>query len=597
MKASIGIFTGTIVLVLIMLSHILYIPPLGTDSLIYHLTIPAFWIQNGLFSSIDLPFHDAAAEYSPMLTQLMQYVLLRMFSSDSYFWAVQIVFGFFVYFFYFKSCRLILKNTYIAMLLTSCVLLFPPFISSLEIANNDMALTCGSAWMLYGMVLLSEGYERKAVVNTFCGISLLLLVKTVGIIYSFAGILSFLLLLFAFNKVKAIMKLSNMLIVIILLIVGLLFYIKNWIVFNNPLYPVAVSFPGIIDFKGVYNSSNFFDLKHTLPDKIYLTLFSGDGTFNLKYPLNFILWASFFLFGFTVFAKVKKRIMLLPYLVFFLLSAFLFFSMVPFWYECRLVFPLYYSLWVFVPFSLKIFTFKKDEQGQCIVQGIIIFAILILELFTGDLLQNPYVLGFYAVLILISLLFAIKNLSRLNPVLSYLSISTVCLAFFFWYAVNNSLLQSIENRQEIAAGYYERYYGELGEGWNFIDKITLGHQSNIAYSGTPIIFPLFGYALQNKLFYIPISQADNISSIKLNGLANRDPHSIYKVLAEKRRQTINDSYWLSSLKEKKIDLIFLDDQTQVDGVSQELGVIARNPKLFSIIYKKGNISIYNCSFF
>jgi len=50
------------------------IPSLSTDGLIYHLTIPAFWRQEGFLHTVDLPFHDGAAEHSPLFSETLIYL-------------------------------------------------------------------------------------------------------------------------------------------------------------------------------------------------------------------------------------------------------------------------------------------------------------------------------------------------------------------------------------------------------------------------------------------------------------------------------------------------------------------------------------------
>ena len=66
-----------------------HLPALGTDSLIYHLTIPATWLQEGFLSPVDLPFHDSAAEHSPLLSQVLNYLLMALTGDDGLAWLVQ----------------------------------------------------------------------------------------------------------------------------------------------------------------------------------------------------------------------------------------------------------------------------------------------------------------------------------------------------------------------------------------------------------------------------------------------------------------------------------------------------------------------------
>src|SRR6185503_2168450 len=53
-------------------------PSQSTDSLIYHLTIPAYWTQRGFLQTVDLPFHDGAAEHSPLFTEVLVYGLMKL---------------------------------------------------------------------------------------------------------------------------------------------------------------------------------------------------------------------------------------------------------------------------------------------------------------------------------------------------------------------------------------------------------------------------------------------------------------------------------------------------------------------------------------
>src|SRR3954468_11332823 len=67
-------------------------PSLSADSLIYHLTIPAYWTQQGFLHTVDLPFHDGAAEHSPLFTETIIYALMKVTGNDDLAWLVQPIF-------------------------------------------------------------------------------------------------------------------------------------------------------------------------------------------------------------------------------------------------------------------------------------------------------------------------------------------------------------------------------------------------------------------------------------------------------------------------------------------------------------------------
>src|SRR5678815_3284668 len=59
------------------------LPALSADSLIYHLAIPAQWLQRGFLCEVDLPFHDGAAEHSPLFMETVIYGLMRLTGDDT----------------------------------------------------------------------------------------------------------------------------------------------------------------------------------------------------------------------------------------------------------------------------------------------------------------------------------------------------------------------------------------------------------------------------------------------------------------------------------------------------------------------------------
>ena len=55
LRASRVVLSFVVVLSVLLLAQLRDAPALGTDSLIYHLTIPALWLQDGFLTQADLP--------------------------------------------------------------------------------------------------------------------------------------------------------------------------------------------------------------------------------------------------------------------------------------------------------------------------------------------------------------------------------------------------------------------------------------------------------------------------------------------------------------------------------------------------------------
>src|SRR5688572_19152434 len=84
-----------------------HLPPLGTDSLVYHLTIPAKWLHEGFLAPLDLPFHDGAAEHAPVLTQAIFHGMMRLTGDDSLTALVQPAFLLVLAALFYASARLL----------------------------------------------------------------------------------------------------------------------------------------------------------------------------------------------------------------------------------------------------------------------------------------------------------------------------------------------------------------------------------------------------------------------------------------------------------------------------------------------------------
>src|SRR5258706_11321575 len=101
-------------------------PSLSADSLIYHLTIPAYWTQEGFLHTVDLPFHDGAAEHSPLITETIIYILMKVTGNDDLAWLVQPAFFLLLVLLFHQTVRQLGVDVLTARFLAAFLLLFPP---------------------------------------------------------------------------------------------------------------------------------------------------------------------------------------------------------------------------------------------------------------------------------------------------------------------------------------------------------------------------------------------------------------------------------------------------------------------------------------
>ena len=124
--------------------------------------------------------------------------------------------------------------------------------------------------------------------------------------------------------------------------------------------------------------------------------------------------------------------------------------------------------------------------------------------------------------------------------------------------------------------------------WNLLDRLGRRHGPlTVAYSGTPVVFPLFGPRLSNRVVYVPISGDDRPQPVALH-----QGDSVYLRLAEARRGRMDEQFWLAGLRERGVDLLYLVDDPKTGGVGQELGVVRQHPETFQRLVETGGVHLF-----
>jgi hypothetical protein len=642
-----------------MLWDILLLPALGTDSLIYHLAIPAIWLKQGLLSAVDLPFHDGAAEHSPMLSQIINYLLMRLTGDDGLTWLVQGAFLAAAWWAFFASARLMGLGRGAAALLTALLVLFPPFAASAQVVNNELVLTCGLALFALGLLMMRVRPGAGLLFGAG-GMAVMLASKHVGIIYAAAA------LPLAIPEIWRLCQgqrpwtpleqhhdipaagraqpgcrdvvqngcrgpapadvqprasgpgpaseqrpdvqpgcrdvvqngcrgaaparggrrrlLPWAALSAALVLAGGAFYFRNWLAHGNPLFPARVSLLGRTIFPGLYDQSVLVSHGWS-PAVLWRMLADGGGLFGPPLVFGVLLWLGAAALPILSLLRYGRRApwpRLAAGTVFPVIASLLFFALVPFWGEHRLLFPVYYALWLGAAGTLALVARMKGGAGGLAVKLGLAAALLAVLWSLGLWLAGWFWLCLAAAA---ALAFAFRRWRRAGkywPVLPVAACLAALLLGPVWYPAYRAARE--EKRDKLCP----RYYGAQGRAWQLVNRLSASPGGlTVAYSGSPLVFPLFGARLQNRVVYVPLSPEDRPSPVAL-----QPGDSLYLRLARARREKFDESYWLAGLRDRRVDLLLLVDDPKTGGVVSEAGAVLARPEVFKLEFAQENVRVF-----
>jgi hypothetical protein len=566
------------------------VPSLSADSLIYHLAIPAFWTQRGWLQTVDLPFHDGAAEHSPLFTESIIYGLMKLTGNDDLAFLIQPAFFLLTVALFQRSARLIGLTIVAARFLTAFVLLFSPFFHSSLIVNSELVMTCGVAAFCQGMLLTRARRESGCYVAA-AGIALTLASKTVGVIYGSLGLVILIGWLIAARRgakdeAQPFPWRRMIAISAALVLCGLVFHFRNLWEHGNPLYPAELRILGLPLLPGRYDASVLSNHGWS-PAAFRKMLLYDTESYAMSKQFGIVFWLAMLVpLGLLLLRRLTSAD-LLPAILFVcypLASVLVYFAVVPFWSEHRLLFPVYYLLWGGLGWSLYLLSremAKNRPELVAVVVGLPLVAYAGVFLFYDEV---PLLLLAAAGAVGVVL----ANYPRLlewhweRPGMLPAVVAIVLAASSPWWYPDLA-----RERARGRSSAYSQMYGPQGAAWNRIKELTAEKPATIAYSGSPLIYPLFGDRHANRVVYLPIHPQDQPSPVTLT-----NSPTIYQQLARQRRAQADEQYWLEQLKARQVDYLLLVHDPKLEGVASERTFATHNPGLLKLIFAQSGVWIY-----
>lgn len=230
--------------------------PNSWDAMTYHLYLPLRFVQEGRIFHIPTVFGDNAAAYSPLNGQMLYAALLAVFRYDFLLNCFPVIFLLFGALALSGIAREIGIESRFSRFAGVLFLLSPCFLKNTFTADVDiMALS----FLLGGLFFLlrftskarnEEEYLCELLLSSLClGLS----VGTKVAYAPFGGGLAVVLVVYAICYLgrKVVKPLALML--LLMLVGGGFWYIRNWMLYGNPLFPVSIELGDFTIFPGAYD--------------------------------------------------------------------------------------------------------------------------------------------------------------------------------------------------------------------------------------------------------------------------------------------------------------------------------------------------------
>jgi len=176
---------------------------------------------------------------------------------------------------------------------------------------------------------------------------------------------------------------------------------------------------------------------------------------------------------------------------------------------------------------------------------------------------------------------------------------TVILAcvFILFLAATERSYQRNEFKNYLKMVKYSGFWPDAAKAWIWLNENTT--RANIAYTGRPVPFPLYGSNFKNNVYYVSVNR---VEPVKLHYFPDshyrwgEDFLELHKNMEEEGNYRGHAEYeaWLANLLKRKTDFLFIYSlhQTKETLFPVEESWAAANPVRFTPAFRNGTIRIY-----
>jgi len=561
----------------------LFNPPFGWDSLNYHFTFAVEWLKHSNLSIPPTVFDDPSPSFYPINGSL--FYLWLIFPLRNVFLADLGQIPFFVLSVisvYSISRKIGLDKRY-SFYAAGLFLLIPNFFKQLQIAYVDVMVAGLYLAAVNYLLILRNKFNWQ---NTLLfGISLGLLIGTKTIALPYSAVL---FIPFVYLCLKNKFKFYYLILTIIpILLLGGFSYIRNFLETGNPMYPLNLVIFGKQIFKGVMDSIVYrahFNLNDYNLSKALFHEGLGIQTLIFVLPGMFL----------SLILAVKKKgkgvgfvlayFMLLPLMLYFVYR-----YLIPL-ANLRYLYPL-----LGIGMILGFYVAKLLKIPKFIISmAAIVCAIASMT----ELAKRQELIVSAILTVLLSCLLLIYGKKiNLNVISKRKIIAFLLLGCFIFLLFAEKWYTKNEFPRYLKMVKYSGFWPDAARAWDWLNSNTKGN--NIAYAGRPVPFPLYGSNFKNNVFYVSVNKTEPAI---LHYFKNSkyewdyDFESLHKNLEAKGNYRGDADYatWLSNLKARNIDFLFIYSLHQIKGIEfpiEDKWAVTNTVK-FESVYSNPIIHIY-----
>ncbi|MFA5276508.1 MAG: hypothetical protein WC417_06430, partial [Candidatus Omnitrophota bacterium] len=520
-------------------------PPACPDSLQYHLTFPANWLQSGNLNNplVIFGFPPTSAElsalsYYPIDSELfffwLMFPLKNAFLAD----AGQVPFYFIGILAIYSILRKFNLRKDTAFFCGLLWVLIPNIFKQLRTASQ-VDVICAALFLLALNYLIILGREFKLKNACFFGLALGLLCGTKLLnLYWITALVPLLAYYIYLNYPKyGLGRIFGSFSVIAagIFLLGSFSYIRTFLTTGNPFYPVKISILGKAIFPGFIDKDTFSNLFVRWSDFSLIDMFFSEGL-GVQF-IVFILLATFIPLLALFFLRKRHNFNAESITLFFIppIMFFLYFWVIRA-YWVRYVFP-YLGIGMIAAF-LFLDKFKWGKKYITILGFACIFSSAAELAHRNELIIS---LSASALIFALLIIFRKRILSGYSHLFNWKAAALVtAIIFAGLYFLNEKYDREKFRRYTVSTKGKGIVQKDLGLAWEWLNENT-GSGRRVAYTGRSEIYPLFGTKLKNRVFYISTNDKPSM------------PHYFSDGLYRKEK---NFEAWRENLKKEEIDYFF-----------------------------------------
>jgi hypothetical protein len=550
-------------------------PALATDALIYHLALPGRWIQEGRIEVIPLWFHNPANSYSPLHASCLFAWWMLPMGNDVLARFGQMPFLLLCGLCIYRLLRRAEVAPFVAAAAGAACCVSRPFLAEALQTKDDVILT---AYVLAAVVALTDEQSDplRAAIRGGLSTGLLLATKYTAVLS-----LPILLLLIVCRLWRRSWGRSWLWAIPPLLVMAGPWYVRNLVTTGNPIFPIEVRLGSWTVLQGIFATA-VAPADRSLRSLLHVLV--GPSRFTLPPALMLAVTLAWAL-GWVVLRKRWRHPTILAFLSAPPLLVLVFYLISPF-REVRFLFPAIALTFAAAGASIG------NLPGAAWVRWMAAATVAAISIATSMpmlILKDAVAIGgaVAAVFLLGGLVWRRWLADRRD--LSLVGAALLVSGAAMWVYVDWGVY--VERcRLDYRFLWAQAYSADgLGPAWDWIDRHA-SPDDIIAYTGTPMIYPLMGFDLNRRVVYIPIRRGiddfAHLPRISSQPLAGSE---IITRTVETYRKTPDRTWWLTGLSRRGVRyLLVISPGGQPEIESQW----AQADSNFRLAFRSGSTNVY-----